>query len=70
MLHFEIERGMYKMVPLPVIPIRADSGLDNPAASSRTPVDVGVCLFLLLGFSTATVFVRDAWALQSFQIGI
>jgi hypothetical protein len=60
------------MVPLPVIPIRADSGLNNPAvtASSRTPVVVGVCLFLLLGFSTATVFVRDAWALQSFQIGI
>jgi hypothetical protein len=29
-----------------------------------------VCLFLLLGFSTATVFVRDAWALQSFQIGV
>jgi O-antigen ligase len=29
-----------------------------------------VCLFLLIVFSTATVFVRDAWALQSFQIGI
>jgi O-antigen ligase len=31
---------------------------------------VAVCLFLLLVFSTATVFVRDAWALQSFQIGV
>jgi O-antigen ligase len=29
-----------------------------------------VCLFLLLVFSTATVFVPDAWALQSFQIGV
>jgi hypothetical protein len=46
--------------------------LDNPAvtASTRTPVVVGVCLFLLLIFSTVTVFVRDAWALQSFQIGV
>jgi len=60
------------MVALPVIPIRADAGLDNPAvnASRRTPLVVGVCLFLLLVFSTATVFVPDAWALQSFQIGV
>jgi hypothetical protein len=57
---------------LPVIAIRANAGLDNPAVSAnrRTPVVVGVCLFLLLVFSTSTVFVRDAWALQSFQIGI
>jgi hypothetical protein len=60
------------MVALPVIPISATSGLDNPSAtaSRRTPVVVGACLFLLLVFSTATVFVRDAWALQSFQIGV
>lgn len=60
------------MVALPVIPISATSGLDNPAvtASRRTPVVVGVCLFLLLAFTTATVFVQDAWALQSFQIGV
>ena len=60
------------MVALPVIVIRADSGLNRPAvtASRRTPTVVGVCLFLLLVFSTATVFLRDAWALQSFQIGI
>jgi len=62
----------HTIIALPVIPIRADAGLDNPAvtASQRTPVVVGVCMFLLLIFSTATVFVRDAWALQSFQIGI
>ncbi len=30
----------------------------------------GVLLFLLLAFATATVFVREAWALQCFQIGI
>ena len=27
-------------------------------------------MFLLLVFTTATVFVKDAWALQSFQIGV
>ena len=60
------------MVALPVIPISATSGLDNPSAtaSRRTPVVVGACLFLLLVFSTATVFVPDAWPLQSFQIGV
>ncbi|MGA2085473.1 MAG: hypothetical protein ABSG60_08140, partial [Terracidiphilus sp.] len=46
--------------------------MDNPSAtaSRRTPVVVGACLFLLLVFSTATVFVPDAWPLQSFQIGV
>jgi O-antigen ligase len=46
--------------------------LDNPAVTAHrhTPRVVAVCLFLLLVFSTATVFVRDAWALQSFQIGV
>jgi O-antigen ligase len=29
-----------------------------------------MCLLLLLVFSTATVFVRGAWALQSFQVGV
>jgi O-antigen ligase len=62
----------HTMIALPVISIRADAGLDRPAvrADRRTSVIVGVCLFLLLAFSTATVFVREAWALQSFQIGI
>jgi hypothetical protein len=60
------------MVPLPVIAIRADAGLDNPAVTvgRSSPVAAGVCLFALLVFATATVFVRDAWALQSFQIGV
>ena len=58
--------------PLPVIPIRAEAGLDRPAviANRRRPVVVGVGLIFLLVFCTATVFVRDAWALQSFQIGV
>ena len=62
----------HTIVALPVISIRADAGLDNSAvtANRRAPVIVGVCLLLLLIFSTTTVFVRDAWALQSFQIGI
>ena len=57
---------------LPVIPIRAEPGLANPAvnANRRTPVVVGVGLIFLLIFSTVTMFVRDAWALQSFQIGV
>ncbi|MGD0294824.1 MAG: O-antigen ligase family protein [Terracidiphilus sp.] len=57
---------------MPVIPIRADNGVNNPAVTTnrRTPVVVGACLLLLLAYSTATVFVRDAWALQSFQIGV
>jgi len=60
------------MVALPVIPIRADAGLDDPSvtANRRAPLVIGACLFLLLVFSTLTVFVQDAWALQSFQIGI
>jgi hypothetical protein len=62
----------HTMVALPVIPIRADAGLDDPSvtANRRAPLVIGACLFLLLVFSTLTVFVQDAWALQSFQIGI
>jgi hypothetical protein len=60
------------MVALPVVPINADSGLDDPAVKVNrlAPIGVAVCLFLLLVFSTTTMFVRDAWALQSFQIGV
>ena len=60
------------MVALPVIPINAESGLDKPAgpANRFSPVVVAACLILLLAFSTATAFVQDAWAPQSFQIGI
>jgi O-antigen ligase len=62
----------HTMVALRVVPINVNSGLDNPAVTAHrhTPRVVAVCLFLLLVFSTATVFVRDAWALQSFQIGV
>jgi len=57
---------------LPVIPINADSGFAYPTVipKRRAPTVVAVCLFLLLVFTTATVFVKDAWALQSFQIGV
>jgi hypothetical protein len=46
--------------------------LDDPAANAnrRTPVLVGVGLIVLLIFCSVTVFVRDAWALQFFQIGV
>jgi O-antigen ligase len=60
------------MVALAVLSIREDAGIGEPAvtASSRTQAVVGACLFLLLIFCTATVFVKAAWALQSFQIGV
>jgi hypothetical protein len=60
------------MVALPVVPISAESGLNSPAITTdrRTPIIVASCLILLLIFSTMTMFVRDAWALQSFQIGV
>jgi hypothetical protein len=62
----------HTIVALPVIPIRASAEANSPAnqASGRTPAVVGACLLFLLAYSTATVFVRDAWALQSFQIGV
>ena len=55
-----------------IIEIRADAGPASPAITvlRHTPVIVGTLLFLLLAFTTSTVFVREAWALQSFQIGI
>jgi hypothetical protein len=60
------------MVALPVVPISAETGLKGPAVKSNrlSPVVVSSCLFLMLVFSTSTMFVREAWALQSFQIGI
>jgi O-antigen ligase len=60
------------MVALQVVSIRARAGLHNPAVPARdyTQVITGVCLFVLMAFSTLTVFVRSAWALQSFQVGV
>jgi O-antigen ligase len=65
-------RKWHTIIALLVVPIRASAEANSPAnkASGRTPVVVGVCLFILLAFSTATVFVQGAWALQSFQIGV
>jgi len=60
------------MVVLQVTPIRREAGAHRPAIDARQRIQlfVGVCLFLLLVFSTTTVFVKAAWALQSFQIGV
>lgn len=60
------------MFALPVIPISADSKFNMTAATARrrSPIVVSACLFLLLVCCTATVFVKDAWALQAFQIGV
>lgn len=48
--------------------IARSSGTAN-AADRRTLLFVGVPTFVLLIFTTVTVFVRDAWALQLFQAG-
>src|SRR6185437_12259233 len=65
-------KSWHRMVALPVIPIDADSRLDRRTASSNrlSQRAVAACLIALLIFCTATMFVRDAWALQSFQIGV
>ena len=57
---------------LPVIDIRAKTRLNDPAEQTiqRTHQTVGTLLCLLLFFTTATVFVQQAWPLQAFQIGI
>ena len=41
-----------------------------PGIGSRQDLVVGLCLFLLLMYCTATIFVKAAWPLQSFQIGV
>src|SRR5579863_2023769 len=60
------------MVRLQVVSIRAAAGMDDPAVPARNHKQAfaAVCLLVLLAFSTLTVFVRSAWALQSFQIGV
>jgi len=60
------------MVALPVVSINTDSGFRDPAVKPNrlSPIVVAACLFLLLVYATSTMFVREAWALQSFQIGI
>ena len=62
----------HTMVALPVVSINADSGSTDPVVTTNRyiPIVVSACLFLLLVFTTTTVFVPDAWALQSFQIGV
>jgi len=60
------------MLALPVIVIRETPGRGGraDAAFRRDKVVVAACLFALLIFTTVTVFLKTAWALQSFQIGI
>ena len=60
------------IVALPVVPFTTDAPVTSPAISSSRAASriVGVCLLMLLAFATSTIFVKPAWALQSFQIGI
>jgi O-antigen ligase len=52
--------------------IAVDAGMKGPAVSigHRKEAVVGTCLLLLLAFATATIFVRAAWPVQFFQIGV
>lgn len=54
------------------IPNHVVSGVKVLAAGFkyRKELVVGVCLFVLLVYCTATIFVKAAWPLQSFQIGV
>jgi len=60
------------MIALPIIPINMSAGLakDIVIPAPRPRIWVSVCVLLLLAYSTLTVFVREAWALESFQIGV
>lgn len=51
---------------------RADPGMKVVYAGFRYRKElvVGACLFILLVYCTATISVRAAWPLQSFQIGV
>ena len=40
------------------------------SAPTKIPTPVGLLLFLLLCFTTTTVWIREAWALQWFQMGV
>jgi hypothetical protein len=62
----------HTIVALPVLPFSTDAGTLRPVSTSlpHSSKVVGGCLFLFLIYATATVFVRAAWALQSFQIGV
>jgi O-antigen ligase len=54
------------------VPFITEAGAASPANASLRPTSkvVAACLFLFLIYATATVFVREAWAPQSFQIAI
>ena len=60
------------IVALPVIPFTTEAVAVSPVVSHSRVASrvVGACLVLLLVFTTSTVFVKPAWAIQSFQIGV
>jgi O-antigen ligase len=60
------------MIPLPVTQIdaRSAAAAGSTPASRKYSACIGVLLFLLLVFATATVWVRKAWPNQCFQIGV
>jgi O-antigen ligase len=62
----------HRMGTLTEADIRANTRHETTSNTTlrRSPIIVGSLLFVLLVFTTTTVFVRAAWPLQCFQIGI
>lgn len=58
--------------PVPEEQVHAESAKvgTSASASRRITASIRAFLFLLLCYTTVTVWVRQAWALQCFQIGI
>lgn len=61
-----------KMAPMPVISIRKHEyvGTDHVSESDWAIPAVACLLLILLAFGTTTVFVAEAWAVCSFEIGV
>jgi O-antigen ligase len=57
-------------LPTPRIHVRSKPLPSKPLSIGGLVWTVGALLIVLLVFTTSTVFVQQAWALQSFQIGI
>lgn len=71
--HFPVKQHReIKLVQSVIKDARANTRSGEIASGSLSYTDVaaGALLFLILVFGTCTVFVREAWALQSFQIGV
>ncbi len=60
------------MPAFPTMSNRVEVRVKGTAAGimNREDLVAGLCLFILLVYCTATIFVKAAWPLQSFQMGV